>query len=136
MILTTNANRVLPDWFASGRYEGRPSLATIANAMDVGDPSNAERLAWLFDHYAHARAGISAETRYRKFKRPFRRVCRVGGGRASGGLGKDRACASALRHHLGAQSGRPWPFLTESRPFDRLRTGVGPNAPLRDRRRI
>jgi hypothetical protein len=74
--------------------------------------------------------------RYRKFKRPFRRVCRVGGGRASGGLGKDRACASALRHHLGAQSGRPWPFLTESRPFDRLRTGVGPNAPLRDRRRI
>ena len=62
MILATNANRVLPDWFASGRYEGRPSLATIANAMDVGDPSNAERLAWLFDHHAHTRAGISAET--------------------------------------------------------------------------
>lgn len=62
VILATNANRVLPDWFASGRYEGRPSLATIANAMDVGDPSNAERLAWLFDHHAHTRAGISAET--------------------------------------------------------------------------
>jgi len=30
-------------------------------------------------------------------------VCRVGGGRASAGLGKDRACASALRHHVGAK---------------------------------
>lgn len=60
--LATNANRVLPDWFASGRYQGRPSLATLANAMDVGDPSNAERLAWLFGRRPESRAGIGADS--------------------------------------------------------------------------
>ncbi len=62
VVLATNANRVLPDWFASGRYEGRASLATLANAMDVGDPSNAERLKWLLDQRPAARAGISADS--------------------------------------------------------------------------
>ena len=42
--IVTNANRVLPDFFESGEYRPRPSIATIANAMDVGAPSNLERL--------------------------------------------------------------------------------------------
>jgi threonine synthase len=42
--IVTNANRVLPDFFDSGEYRPRPSIATIANAMDVGAPSNLERL--------------------------------------------------------------------------------------------
>jgi len=45
--LVTNANRTLADWHASGRYQPRASLATIANAMDVGAPSNFERLIAL-----------------------------------------------------------------------------------------
>ncbi|WP_051504005.1 threonine synthase [Sphingomonas jaspsi] len=45
--LSTNANRTLKDWSASGRYASRPSVATLANAMDVGAPSNFERLAAL-----------------------------------------------------------------------------------------
>ncbi len=45
--LVTNANRTLTDWAASGRYEPRAAVATIANAMDVGAPSNFERLAAL-----------------------------------------------------------------------------------------
>jgi threonine synthase len=45
--LVTNANRTLHDWHATGRYAPRASLATIANAMDVGAPSNFERLAAL-----------------------------------------------------------------------------------------
>ena len=45
--LVTNANRTLADWAASGRYEPRAAVATIANAMDVGAPSNFERLAAL-----------------------------------------------------------------------------------------
>lgn len=44
VVLATNANRVLPDFLASGRYEPRASIATLANAMDVGAPSNLERL--------------------------------------------------------------------------------------------
>jgi len=44
IVLATNANRVLPDFLKSGTYAPAPSRATLANAMDVGDPSNLERL--------------------------------------------------------------------------------------------
>ena len=47
--LVTNANRVLPDFFAGAEYAPAASVATLANAMDVGAPSNFERLRWLFD---------------------------------------------------------------------------------------
>ena len=51
ILLAHNANRAVPDYFADGRWRPRPSLATIANAMDVGDPSNMERLRNLYpDH--------------------------------------------------------------------------------------
>jgi threonine synthase len=43
----TNANRTLGDWAESGHYEPRAAVATIANAMDVGAPSNFERVAAL-----------------------------------------------------------------------------------------
>jgi threonine synthase len=45
----TTINDTVPRYLASGRIEPRPSVPTIANAMDVGSPSNLERLAWLFD---------------------------------------------------------------------------------------
>jgi threonine synthase len=48
IVLATNANRVLPDYFAGGEYSPGASVATIANAMDVGAPSNFERLRWLY----------------------------------------------------------------------------------------
>ncbi len=44
VVLATNGNRVLPDFLATGRYEPRASVPTLANAMDVGAPSNLERL--------------------------------------------------------------------------------------------
>jgi threonine synthase len=47
-IAATNANDVVPLYLASGRYEPRPSVPTLANAMDVGHPSNFERLTWLY----------------------------------------------------------------------------------------
>lgn len=47
VVLVTNANRTLADWHASGDYAARASVATIANAMDVGAPSNFERLVAL-----------------------------------------------------------------------------------------
>lgn len=47
VILATNANRTLKDWQQSGRYEPRPAIETLANAMDVGNPSNFERLSRL-----------------------------------------------------------------------------------------
>ena len=49
IVAVTNANRTLLDWHLGGRYAPAPSLRTIANAMDVGAPSNFERLARLPD---------------------------------------------------------------------------------------
>ena len=42
--LVSNDNRTIPEAFASGQYQPRPSKPTLANAMDVGAPSNMERL--------------------------------------------------------------------------------------------
>lgn len=46
--LATNANRGLADFFVGADYAPRTSIATLANAMDVGAPSNFERLRWLY----------------------------------------------------------------------------------------
>ncbi|AKC85577.1 threonine synthase [Pseudoxanthomonas suwonensis] len=48
IVLATNANRVLPEYFAGDAWLPRASVATLANAMDVGAPSNFERLRWLY----------------------------------------------------------------------------------------
>ena len=48
IVLATNANAVLPEYFAGADYAPRDSVATLANAMDVGAPSNFERLRWLY----------------------------------------------------------------------------------------
>jgi threonine synthase len=44
LVLATNANDVLPRFFAGGDYAPGASRTTLANAMDVGAPSNFERL--------------------------------------------------------------------------------------------
>lgn len=49
VVLATNANRVLPKFLSTGCYEPTASLATLANAMDVGRPSNLERLRHRFE---------------------------------------------------------------------------------------
>jgi threonine synthase len=47
-VAATNANDVVPAYLDSGRFEPRPSMPTLANAMDVGHPSNFERMTWLY----------------------------------------------------------------------------------------
>lgn len=47
-IAATNANDVVPRFLKSGRYEPYPSVQTMANAMDVGSPSNWVRIMDLF----------------------------------------------------------------------------------------
>jgi threonine synthase len=47
-VAATNANDVVPQYLSSGRYDPRPSLQTLSNAMDVGNPSNFERLKEIF----------------------------------------------------------------------------------------
>jgi threonine synthase len=58
--LATNANHVLPDFFAGSDYQPAPSIATLANAMDVGAPSNFERLRWLYPDDGQLRSSFTA----------------------------------------------------------------------------
>jgi threonine synthase len=47
-VAATNVNDVVPEYLESGRFTPRASVRTIANAMDVGNPSNFERMLWLY----------------------------------------------------------------------------------------
>ncbi|MFN8901318.1 MAG: threonine synthase [Lysobacteraceae bacterium] len=47
VVLATNANPTLSEFFDGAPYRGRDAITTLANAMDVGAPSNVERLFWL-----------------------------------------------------------------------------------------
>jgi threonine synthase len=47
-IAATNANDTVPAFLTSGVYQPKPSVATLSNAMDVGNPSNWVRIADMF----------------------------------------------------------------------------------------
>ncbi|MCQ2253458.1 MAG: threonine synthase [Bacteroidales bacterium] len=49
-VAATNANDTVPQYLKTGVYTAKPSVQTISNAMDVGDPSNFERLNEIFGH--------------------------------------------------------------------------------------
>ncbi len=56
-ILATNVNDVVPEYLETGKFRPRPSIPTIANAMDVGNPSNFAR---ILDLYGHSHDAITA----------------------------------------------------------------------------
>ncbi len=47
-VAASNANDVVPEFLITGDYLPRASVRTVANAMDVGAPSNYERMMWLY----------------------------------------------------------------------------------------
>ena len=57
-IAANNANDIFYNYLQTGKYEPRPSVQTIANAMDVGDPSNFAR---IYDLYGKSHAAICAD---------------------------------------------------------------------------
>ena len=62
IVLAHNANRTVPDFLATGELRPRPSVPTLASAMDVGNPSNLERLLWLFPHAQALAAQLQAQS--------------------------------------------------------------------------
>jgi threonine synthase len=62
IVLAHNANQTVTDFLHTGEWRPRPSIATLASAMDVGNPSNMERLRSLFPDLAQLRTAVSAET--------------------------------------------------------------------------
>ncbi len=57
-IAANNRNDIFLEYLKTGEYKPRPSVSTIANAMDVGDPSNFAR---VLDLYGNSHEAISAE---------------------------------------------------------------------------
>ena len=57
-IAATNVNKVVPEYLESGIYTPRPSVHTLSNAMDVGDPSNFERLQAIFGGSRERMSGV------------------------------------------------------------------------------
>jgi threonine synthase len=49
-VAATNANDTVPRFLEKGNYDPKPSIATISNAMDVGNPSNFIRIQELYHH--------------------------------------------------------------------------------------
>ncbi len=59
-VAATNVNDVVPKYLESGMYEPRASLSTISNAMDVGAPSNFDRMLNLFGgHWEQMKGRVS-----------------------------------------------------------------------------
>ncbi|MCC8173379.1 MAG: hypothetical protein LIO65_03030 [Odoribacter sp.] len=48
-IASSNSNNIIPEFLETGQFCPRPSVKTLANAMDVGNPSNFERMIYLYD---------------------------------------------------------------------------------------
>ena len=60
IVLACNANRTVTDYLQSGSLAPRASIATLASAMDVGNPSNLERMTALYPDAAKLGAALSA----------------------------------------------------------------------------
>ena len=53
-VASTNANDTVPQFLSNGKYEAKPSVPTISNAMDVGNPSNFVRIQEMYNHDLNA----------------------------------------------------------------------------------
>jgi threonine synthase len=62
IILAHNINRTVPDFLKTGVWQPRPSIATLASAMDVGNPSNMERIRALYPQWSQVREQLSADS--------------------------------------------------------------------------
>ncbi len=56
-VAATNINHVVPDYLEDGSFQSKPSIRTISNAMDVGNPSNFDRMLDMYDHDHKKMAG-------------------------------------------------------------------------------
>lgn len=63
-IAANNRNDIFCQYLQTGAYTPRPSVATIANAMDVGDPSNFARVLDLYGHSHEAIAAVVSGATY------------------------------------------------------------------------
>ncbi len=63
-IAANNANDIVFEYLSTGNYNPRPSVETLANAMDVGDPSNFAR---ILDLFGNSHSDISGQMKGTRF---------------------------------------------------------------------
>ncbi|HEX2494133.1 MAG TPA: threonine synthase [Steroidobacter sp.] len=62
VVLATNANQPVTEFLRTGEWAARPSVPTLASAMDVGNPSNMERLRALHPDFEELQSQIGASS--------------------------------------------------------------------------
>jgi threonine synthase len=62
IVLATNANQTITEFLRSGEWQPRASVATLASAMDVGNPSNMERLRSLHPEFDELQGQLGASS--------------------------------------------------------------------------
>lgn len=60
IVLATNANKAVANYFSSGTWQAFATVHTLANAMDVGNPSNIERLLSLYPDFSSLKKDADA----------------------------------------------------------------------------
>jgi threonine synthase len=110
VVMATNANRAITAFAAGTEWAAQPTVSTLATAMDVGDPSNMERIFHLFGGHGPARAELRAE---RVEDDEIRRVIREGEVRWGTVWDPHTATAVAARERLG---GDDWIVVATAHP--------------------
>jgi threonine synthase len=62
IVLATNANQSVTEFLRTGEWAPQPSVPTLASAMDVGNPSNMERLRTLHPEFEELQAQLGASS--------------------------------------------------------------------------
>ena len=114
-IAACNANDVVPEFFKSGKYTPKTAIATISNAMDVGDPSNFGRIMNIFGQSLPLASemlesvSISDEQTMETISRVYREYKYLLDPHGAVGY-------LALEKHLGKQPGKKGIFLETAHP--------------------
>jgi threonine synthase len=110
VVMATNANPAVSAFAAGAPWAAYPTVATLATAMDVGDPSNMERIFHLFGGHEPARRALRAE---RVDDDEIRRVIREGAARWNSVWDPHTATAVAARERIG---GDDWIVVATAHP--------------------
>lgn len=110
VVMATNANPAVTAFVEGAAWRAHPTLATLATAMDVGDPSNMERVLHLFGGEAAARGALRA---VRVDDESIRRAIREGPSRWGEVWDPHTATAVAAREGL---EGEGWIVVATAHP--------------------
>lgn len=113
IVLALNANRGLVDYLANGSFAPNATISTLANAMDVGNPSNLERLRGLAPDVSFLRKEVRAESVGDAEIRAEIRGSEAEWGQA---LCPHTATAAVARKRLGTGSDAEWILVATAHP--------------------